>query len=920
VARTGTPRFSWQAVEPALVRKLLLAAYDQADQPEDHPAIRNLTGIALQRQAVRSLGRLPKTKLRPALTDVLVISWLPNAPNHRLKDLTEVVKLTLDADARRRTTRTKQERVTFLQDRKRTSNFTTNLWRAFITAHRVPGASATATSGVPHLRSPSRLDLVGLGQPSPHEPYPHQYAAWAALDALRSRSGRRSGLIVIPTGGGKTATMVVWLLRELQRRPNLRVLWIADQQELVDQAAREFHLQAQSAQVGFQRVLRAIHSQAGRASALADPDVHVVCTTRQSIMGNRFDRNAKANLATFVSRPTVVVVDEAHHAVSPSYQALITHLWTVGRGLMLVGLTATPWPAGYGRTAMLRTTFARRLAEVSTHDLVESGSLARPIVHTVTVEGRIDLTDQELAQFRGSEVPPTVARKLDRASRNSLVVQEWLRRQSDWGKTLVFACDTDHADSLGDAFQDRGVLVDVVHSAADVDRTQVLRDFRAALKPRVLVSVGMLLEGIDLPSARTAFLCRPTSSHIVLRQMIGRVLRGVPAGGDPEAHIVDFVDEWSRQPGVLSPVDIPNVPLQPAVAGEGAAEHRLPPVLAEDGATEVGPDLVRSISRSMAERVRVNGLTATLTSSKLVGFYDLTVRRIPVFELTRDAWLDVAAWALRAGRNQGTSPDAYFDRTPPPVPFDAEIDAFVAFCRSYTCAPPFTALNASIDVAATAQQLIDAGPKTEVSRVEWLRQAYEGSLARSFFPSLQSFIEAVEQEKLSRLGVIASGARPEYVAHVESPPSEKLRRDSSRELALTRLRDDTARRGQSYLQNEPEYEALLANERLPAIDWTKRYPRSTWAYWSWRTSTRARDKPIICINRALQAPKSQISDELLMYLIWHELCHHLTPGQGHDSEFRRLEGLWLNHAELDHRLDTLHELYDFPSAARPKHG
>jgi len=185
----------------------------------------------------------------------------------------------------------------------------------------------------------------------------------------------------------------------------------------------------------------------------------------------------------------------------------------------------------------------------------------------------------------------------------------------------------------------------------------------------------------------------------------------------------------------------------------------------------------------------------------------------------------------------------------------------------------------------------------------------------SFYPSLQAFIEAVDQEKLALLKVIPSGARPEAAPQPQVPPALKLRRDLRRELGP--LVSDTLSRGVSLLAAEPHYQELLGwDDLLPKVSWTSKDVKAVWAYWSWRTATKARGKPVIRINLALRAAKSQISDELLMYLIWHELCHHLTPGQGHDAEFRRLESLWPNHPYLDHELDTLHETYALPSARK----
>lgn len=908
-------RFSWNEVDELLVRKLVKAFYVNRELPNEASKVARLSPTHLRLEAARILGRPPKAGYRLELTHVLLDSWVPKASPEVLVGLTDLVRLKLGAEERRRVLTTQKQRVEFLRARNKTPNFVKNVWDAFVSAHKQAVVLPARSGGAGGSRARGKVALTGENAQPAYEPYDHQKRAWEALDKLRAAGGRRSGLMVIPTGGGKTATMVTWLVKEMKRRPELRVLWIADQQELVDQAVREFERQAKTASSGFRRSLRAVHSSAGSlAAALGDPGINVVCTTRQSLVGRQLDRKQKATIRAFLSGPTVVVVDEAHHAVSPTYQKLIDFLWDAGHGLMLVGMTATPWPAGAGQTSRLRSTFSRELVSVTTAALVASGVLARPVVHVFATDERIEVTDQELRLLAGREVPAKIARQLDRASRNTLVVERWTARQSEWGKTLVFACDTAHAESLGEEFRASGAKVDVLHSSADVDRSQMLHDFRNATEPRVMVSVNMLLEGVDIPSARTAFLCRPTASRIVMRQMIGRVLRGVRAGGDPEAHIVDFVDQWSKQADVLSPIDIPNVPIVSTSDEAGASEHRVPRIIADDGETEIGRDLLRSIARAMAERVRVSGLTATLTSSRLVGFYDLDVRRIPVFAYAAEAWEDVAAWALDSADKRGTTAGSYFNEVPPPTPVDDEVAAFVDYCQSNLFAPPFTPLRATVDIAAAAQRLIDAGPLTAHERIEQMRNEYESSLAGSLYPSLQSFIEAVDQETLARLKVIRSGARPEAVSEPETPPTQKLRRDSDRRLPP--LLAETLRRGVTLLDSDPEYQALLDPQFVPPVEWTTKELQLVWAYWSWRRGTRAQGKPVIRINLALRAQKSQVSDELLMYLIWHELCHHLTPGQGHDAEFRRLESLWLDHPQLDHELDTLHEKYALPTRVK----
>ena len=52
-----------------------------------------------------------------------------------------------------------------------------------------------------------------------------------------------------------------------------------------------------------------------------------------------------------------------------------------------------------------------------------------------------------------------------------------------------------------------------------------------------------------------------------------------------------------------------------------------------------------------------------------------------------------------------------------------------------------------------------------------------------------------------------------------------------------------------------------------------------------------------------------VSTELLDFLVWHELLHHVLLAQGHDAQFMALEQAWPNAAELDGELATFHERY-----------
>ena len=80
-----------------------------------------------------------------------------------------------------------------------------------------------------------------------------------------------------------------------------------------------------------------------------------------------------------------------------------------------------------------------------------------------------------------------------------------------------------------------------------------------------------------------------------------------------------------------------------------------------------------------------------------------------------------------------------------------------------------------------------------------------------------------------------------------------------------------------------------------------------------RNTGQLKGERIIRVHAALRTPKSQVSDRMLAYLVFHEMLHDLLPGQGHDAEFRRLESRWPDANALDVEFDTLHERYRMPA-------
>lgn len=897
--------FSWTAVDLQLTRSLLLTAYRATGQLDEISKLDHLPDERLAEQAEASLGRPPRPAVTalPDVVDVLRSQWLPQLGAEDLVDLASLLQLSLSGPDRTAPLHTKARALEFLQARRRTKNLHTNLRRAFLAAHKAERDAGSATVMVERVYA-EPIDLAGASA-EPREAYDHQEKAWDALDELAASSERRAGLLVLPTGSGKTFTVVHWLLQQMERDAQLRVLWIADQQELLEQAARAFERGAQELPPEFGRVLRVLHGQAGPVTALGDRALDIACVTRQSVVG-RSPAAMTKRLEAFLARPTVVVVDEAHHAVATSYERLLDEVERIAPGTMMLGLTATPWPSGQGAIKRLTKRFPTTVAEVDVPSLVGAGILARPTIHTVSTGESFTLDPEDVASLRSGDFPGDVLGELDRATRNKLIVDKWTSARATWGKTLVFVGTIDHADHLGAAFEAAEVPCQVLHSAAG-RRDEVLSDFRRSSGPRVLVSVGMLLEGVDLPDARTAMLARPTRSHVLLRQMVGRVLRGPRAGGGDVAHIVAFEDHWVDGIDVLSPVDLRELGADDSYVERPDGELKLPPIRDEKNHEPIPEDLLRRVQQSYDELA--TGPTYTTGEAVLVGYYQCIEVTVPVFDHVRATWVELVDAKVAGGPTATHSARDLFGDLPVPRPTIYDVDAVVDYIASTEEAPPFVPVNATFSVRAAAQRLYDAPAMTQAARVDWERAEYETTLARTVYPSQQAFSEALHHELAGMSPGTPAVSNPE-APRAPSPgrPREKLRTASTRELAplVASVLED----GWSLLDQAGEHEYAAILDYPPRVSWTRTPVKSTYAYWIVRMSSRAKGQPEIRVNKALQAPATQVADELLEFLLWHELCHHVLPGHGHDAEFNRLLHMWPESASLDNDLDQLTEKYE----------
>lgn len=911
-------RFDWSEVSEPVLRRLLEAAYEMAH--EDNASIEELDKAGLERQARRVYGSPPSYKKLDAHDGWRVIRqfWLSReATLDELRTLAAWVRRGLAVDDRDPTARTRNQLVEFFNARRLTANFTRNLHNAFKAAHRTKQATRSGSSSmtVDDLAGP--VELVGQNSTGRHVPYAHQLAASRRIEALLEDQvkGQRRGLLVMPTGAGKTATVVGSLVPWLAADRSRRVLWLAHQRELLIQARIAFERAALVQKPEFLRVLRIITSGGSTTSTLGDSDLSVALVTWQTLHAQQADQRTR-RLRAYLMRPTAVVIDEAHHAAAPAYQAILKTV-LASEGVVVIGMTATPWPSSRGAGAVLRSTFPTDLYSATVEQMYEAGVLATPVIYSIDTKSIIDLTPAE-KRLVGGDLPQAVLRKLKTPARNQSVVDTWLGQRDKWGKTLLFATDIGHADTLADLLEasSGGPRVKALHSRIEEPRHDVLSWFEREKGPCVLVSVGMLTEGVDLPDANTAFLARPTASRILMRQMIGRVLRGKNAGGSETANLVYFRDEWVNFDEVIEPGELPDInPDVTVVSDWGTQLHRLPPILDENGTGPIAADVLAQIERMYSERTRAIPVDPTLIGVRLIGYYQLDVANIPVFDHQREGYDELISSVLRGDSFQGKPALRLFDDGPPPYPTIRAVNMVIDYVRTYETAPTFREIRASLSPREVALELRRLPAMTVGERERWLEERYEAGLARFAYESFEYFEEAVDRERRELAFAdrhVRSGGSIEFIPERPSRPSERLGK-STRDLpdkstVLAKLREA--------LVEEPEVLSRLDVSDVPIWQWSDRPLRSAWAYWTMPTTGKSRGRPRIRVNRLLRAPRTQVSEELILFLLYHEMLHHLLPGQGHDAEFRRLESRWPDADALDREIDTLAGRFELGTKSR----
>jgi superfamily II DNA or RNA helicase len=206
----------------------------------------------------------------------------------------------------------------------------------------------------------------------------------------------------------------------------------------------------------------------------------------------------------------LLVIDEAHHASSPSYRVVIDQV-----------LAKNP---NRGDGKALREVFSNVADQISLGEMIASGHLVPPRTFVIDVGAQ-----EALQNVRRTAIDfdmEQVATILNKSLITDAVIAHWKQKALE-RKTIVFCSTVAHAKSVCEAFVAAGVPSVLIHGElSPVERQTRLQAFESG-SAQVVVNVAVLTEGYDYTPTACVVLLRPSSYKSTFIQMVGRGLRTV---------------------------------------------------------------------------------------------------------------------------------------------------------------------------------------------------------------------------------------------------------------------------------------------------------------------------------------------------------------------------------------------------------
>ena len=322
-------------------------------------------------------------------------------------------------------------------------------------------------------------------------------------------NGIRKTLLVLPTGCGKT--IVFAKVTEDCVRKGDRVLILAHRGELLDQAADK------------------LKKTTGLNSAVEKAESSCLGSWFRVVVGSVQTLMREKRLGQFPEDYfNTIIIDEAHHCISDSYQKVLEHFPEAH----VLGVTATP---DRGDMRNLGQYFESLAYEYTLPKAIKEGYLTP--IKALTIPLKIDMSGVavQAGDFKASDIGTALDPYLEG------IAQEMQKYCAD-KKTVVFLPLVKTSQKFRDVLNTYGFRAAEVNGDSQ-DRAEILADFESG-KYNVLCNSMLLTEGWDCPSVDCVVVLRPTKVRSLYCQMVGRGTRLSP--GKEHLLLLDFLWHTER--------------------------------------------------------------------------------------------------------------------------------------------------------------------------------------------------------------------------------------------------------------------------------------------------------------------------------------------------------------------------------------
>lgn len=333
------------------------------------------------------------------------------------------------------------------------------------------------------------------------ELYSYQKRVIEAIKADPSHSQ----LISMPTGTGKTITFLS-AIKEFDKN----CLILVHREELLRQTYDKARL------LGYE-----------------EQDISLVTAQKKEefkklniAMVQTLSRNLESYPANIID---ILVIDEAHHALSPSYLNLIKHFEIFEKEKLILGFTATPLR---GDKKALSQVFLSHSFKMTLAEATQNGYICP--VYGIRVD--IDKGLEQIEQVSGDYDISKLDKVMNCDEVNDLIADKCQYLQKT--PCLVFCTSVDHAQNISDRLRKRKRKAISVSYKTSKKTLAII--FRMLKEGRIdfITNAVKLSEGFDHPAIQTIVLARPTRSPVLYKQIIGRGLRKFP--GKVDCSVIEF--------------------------------------------------------------------------------------------------------------------------------------------------------------------------------------------------------------------------------------------------------------------------------------------------------------------------------------------------------------------------------------------